>query len=62
MGKPNYDGWVIKSCWGRKHSFLIWTFEQTRTEAIAHWGGNDWKKQRKSGDFKLVKVKLVEVE
>ena len=52
-----YDGWVVKTI----HGLLVWTFEQRRSDVIKHWG-DSWKKARRSGEYKIVKVKLVEVE
>ena len=61
-----YDGWVIKSYCGRNPWFLLWTFAPTRKEVIElfekQWIGELWKKYRRQGFHKLVKVKLVEVE
>lgn len=61
-----YDGWTIQNCCG-KNPWLVFGFaESTRKEAIANfeliWGKGYWRKERRKGNFKLVKVKLVVVE
>ena len=51
-----YDGWIVKNKWG---SLLFWTFATTRREVkqkIAHVG---WRNQK---DFRIIKVKFVEVK
>ncbi len=53
-----YDGWVVKSI----HGFLVWTFAETRSGIINRWGKDNWKRQRRKGEYKAVKVKLMEVE
>lgn len=54
-----YNGWVIKGFYG----LLAWTFEERRQKVIADWGGiKEWRRTRREGEHKLVKVKLVEVE
>ena len=57
-----YDGWVVKSFWTDPSFLLIWTFEETRREVINKWGKDIWKKGRRKGEYKAVKVKLVEVK
>jgi len=60
-----YDGWIIKSFHARNPFFMIWTFARTRKAVIElfeeAWGGGLWKKYRRRGFHKLVKVKFVEV-
>lgn len=57
-----YDGWVIKTIWQKKPRLLIWTCAKTRKEVMENWGEIDWKGYKGKIDFKIVKVKLVEVE
>ena len=60
-----YDGWTIKSCISRNPFLLAWHFREKRTDVIKEFNkitGGSWRKWRQRGDFKLVKVKLVEVE
>lgn len=61
-----YDGWVIQSLHVGEPWYLIWTFARTRTEVVKlfeeSWGKDLWRKYRRRGFHKLVKVKFVEVE
>ena len=62
-----YDGWVIKVQfrWNQKPYFLTWHFGETRTSVIKNFNeatGGLWRKCRRSGTHKLVKVKFVEVK
>lgn len=62
-----YDGWVIKNFNARNPWLLLSTFHRKRTDVIRHfdstwWATGIWKKERRKGNFKIVKVKLVEVE
>jgi len=62
-----YDGWVVKSFFGRNSWFMEETFYPTRKEVIKHFeerifGKGEWRKFRRRGDFKIVKVKFVEAE
>lgn len=60
-----YDGWVIKSYNARNPWLLLWTFGTTRKEVIENfeeaWEGEVWKKHRRTGQYKIVKVKFMEV-
>jgi len=60
-----YDGWVVKSSHGRNPWLLLWSFGKTRKEVIENfeeaWEGERWKKHRRAGFYKIVKVKFVEV-
>lgn len=63
--KEKYDGWCIKSYWGRNPWLVVNWFGETRIKVIEGFEkatGDSWKKHRKAGNFKLVKVRLVEVE
>lgn len=57
-----YDGWVLKNKGG---SLLMSTFARTRKEIIENYEGTfrvgNWGARRDSGDLKIVRVKLVEV-
>lgn len=60
-----YDGWVIKVQWSGKPFFLTWHFHEKRTDVVKSFNdgsGGLWRKYRRRGTHKLVKVKLVEVE
>lgn len=61
-----YDGWTVQNCMGRNPWLVFGFAERTRKEAIVNfellWGKGKWRKERRRGNFKLVKVKLVEVE
>jgi len=60
----NYDGWVIKVQFSRKPYFLPWHFHEKRTDVIKAFDeptGGLWRKYRRKGTHKLVKVKFVEV-
>ena len=62
----NYDGWTVQNTCGKK-PWLVFGFSAlTRKEVIVNfellWGKGQWRKERRKGNFKLVKVKLVEVE
>ena len=51
-----YDGWAFRN---KENFFIIWTLRRTQREAretVSNW--RDWQRL----GFKLVKVKLVEVE
>lgn len=61
-----YDGWVIKVQfpWHQKPYFLPWHFHERRTDVIKSFNdgsGGLWRKYRRRGTHKLVKVKFVEV-
>ena len=61
----NYDGWVVKSYFGREPLLVPYSFRTTRTEVIEAWEGGIpgfWKRQRRRGNVECVKVKLEEVE
>ena len=61
----NYDGWVIKSLYTRTPFLMPWSFNETRRGVIEWYEfstSDDWKKERRKGRLKIVKVKLVEVE
>ena len=51
-----YDGWIVKNKWG---SLLMWTIGGTKREVKYNIDHCDWKLQK---TFKIIKVKLVEVE
>lgn len=60
-----YDGWTIKVLW-HTHPWLLTTFfRKKRTDVIKayekQWN-EKWRKDRERGNFKIVKVKLIEVE
>ncbi len=54
-----YDGWIARHKSGR---ILAWSFGLTRTDVIhRRIGLNLWQAWKRKG-YKLVKVKLIEVE
>lgn len=58
-----YEGWVIKSFLSGEPFLLYYTFRTTRTEAIRSMASmGDWyKKNRRKGNLKAVKIRFVEV-
>ena len=66
MSKVKYDGWCPKYFWRPDKSYLgTWWFNLTKRELIEEMDDNLpgwWKKQRKAGNVKAVKVRIVEVE
>ena len=60
-----YDGWAILNCCGRNPWLVFGFAARTRGAAIVSfellWGKGAWRKQRRKGNFKLVKVRLIEV-
>ena len=61
-----YDGWTVKNCCGKKPWLVIAYFHLSRERVIADfellYGKGSWRKERRAGNFKLVKVKFLEVE
>ena len=61
-----HDGWVVKVQWkGEEPFFLTWYFHERRTDVIKDFNGATgglWRKYRRGGTHRLVKVKFVEVE
>ena len=61
-----YDGWTIQNTCGRNPWLVIEFFHQKRQRVIENfellWGKGCWRKERRAGNFKLVKVKLIEME
>jgi len=60
-----YDGWAIKSFVGKNPWLIPWYFFELRKDVIKDFddveGEGSWRKYRRGGTHKLVKVKLVEV-
>lgn len=60
-----YDGWTVQNCCGRKPWLVIAYFHRTKQEVIDDfellYGKGCWRKKRRAGNFKLVKVKFIEV-
>lgn len=61
----DYDGWAVKEL-RRKPFFYTIDFADTRTEVIkkfeALMGKGEWRRYRRKGWLKIVRVKFVEVE
>jgi hypothetical protein len=61
----NYDGWCAKYYWNPGKPYIAtWTFQLTRRELIRNLneiGTNWWRRTRRNGQAKAVKVRLVEV-
>lgn len=62
-----YDGWVIEVQWheNQKPFFLTWHFRERRTDVIKDFNGATgglWRKYRRRGTHRLVKVRFVEVD
>lgn len=64
--RKDYDGWTIKNCMGREDWLVTGFFHRTRSESIEAfellWGKWEWRKERRRGNFRLVKTQLLEVE
>ena len=61
----NYDGWCLKSYYGRSPWLVPDSFHVYRREVIEQfenaYGHGYWEKEQKKGHYKIVKVKLVEI-
>lgn len=60
-----YDGWTLKSYAGRKPYLFLADVKRTRGEVIKELESefdDHWETIKKKHKFKIVKVKLVEVE
>ena len=60
-----HDGYTVKNCLGRNPWLCPRLFHATKTEVIEDFEKNQeisWKKYRRKGNFKIVKVKLIEVK
>jgi len=59
-----YDGWALKNCYGRK-PFLVFDYlRKTKKEVIKEIEcsfDDHWENIKKRHQFKIVKVRLVEV-
>jgi len=60
-----YDGWTIKNVSGRFPWLVVGYFHMTKKEVIEDFerlhGKGSWPRERRKGNFRLVKIKLVEV-
>lgn len=59
-----YDGWTLKSCAGRKPHLFLNDVKRTRSEVIGELENefdDHWETIKKRRNFKIVKIKLVEV-
>ena len=59
-----YDGWTLKNCLGLKPWLCVGYFHELKSDVIKEFEKNmeiPWKKERQTGGFEIVKVKLVEV-
>jgi len=65
MSEVKYDGWCPKYFWRPWKPYLgTWCYCSTRRQLIKEIEGNVpgwWKKNRKAGHVKAVKVRIVEV-
>lgn len=61
-----YDGWTVKELRRRKLFLHAFDFSEKRSDVVkkfdALMGKGEWRKYRRKGWMKIVKVKLVEVE
>lgn len=61
-----YDGWTLKNIAGRNPWLIPCYFTEKRKGVIncfeTIFGIGAWRRHRDRGEFKIVKVKLVEVE
>ena len=53
-----YDGWCVKE----NEEIFYWTFQERKSDVINKWGRIYWERDKKRHGYKIVKVKLVEVE
>lgn len=62
----DWSGWTIKDLRRKESSLFDFDFAETRTEVIKKFdelmGKGEWRKYRRKGWMKIVKVKLVEVK
>lgn len=60
-----YDGWTLKVSWAGREPYLIpGLFHYDRSGVIKDFEGSDigsWRRYRRKGIHKIVKVKMVEV-
>ena len=60
-----HDGWTIKNTCGRRPWLVTDFFHAKRQRVIEDfeflWGKGCWRKERRAGNFRLVKIKLIEV-
>lgn len=59
----NYDGWTMKMFLGDKQYLIAGYFHETRSGVVDDFEKTtkeDWRKYRRTGIYKIVKVKLVE--
>jgi len=56
--KKKYDGWAIKT---QEGNILLWSVSDTRTEIVQKKAGMRYWRARKKRGWKIVKIKLVEV-
>ncbi len=61
-----YDGWTIKELRRGQNTLYASDFREKRTDVILEFdrfmGEGEWRKYRRKGLMKIVRVKLVEVE
>lgn len=62
-----YDGWCLKNTACRNPFLATSYFREKKIDVIKHFEAQwmekgAWRKQERMGRFKIVKVKLVEVE
>lgn len=59
-----YDGWTVQNLCGKNPWLVIPYFHRTKQEVIRDfellYGKGSWRKERREGNFKLVKVKFLE--
>ncbi len=64
MAKAKYDGWTLKACSGRKPHLFLSDVKRTRDEVVKKLEREfraPWQRIKKERNFKIVKIKLVEV-
>ena len=62
-----YDGFTLKNCMHKNNWLIPGYFHQSKADVIKDFEQTmgrprNWQVERRKGRFKLVKVKLVEVE
>ncbi len=60
----NHDGWTIKISLDGKPWLIAGYFHETRSGVVDDFEkttGEDWRKYRRTGIYKIVKIKLIEI-
>jgi len=62
----HHDGWVLVNTCGKEPWMVTDYFHRSREAVIADfellYGKGAWRRERRAGNFKMVKVRLVEIK